>query len=118
MQPRACARSRRVYRPSRCARRAPPRLACHDVRYLHRGRLTRQRKHLVHRDPRPDRRIAQAGLANRFLHATGSKFSDVSQHRGETLFSLGYVLSFTGSDGAHGMTGDAVKLGRFDSRWQ
>jgi hypothetical protein len=34
--------------------------------------LTRQRKHLVHSDPGSDRCIAQAGLANRFLHASGA----------------------------------------------
>jgi hypothetical protein len=66
-------------------------------------RLTRQRKHLVRGDPGNDRSIAATSLANRFLHAAGPKFSDVSQHRGETLFPLGYVLSFTPPDGAHGM---------------
>jgi hypothetical protein len=86
-------------------------LGHHNVRYLQRWRLTRQRKHLVHSDPGSDRCITQAGLANRFLHATGSKFSDVSQHRGETLFSLGYCDGFSRSDRADGMSGDPVKLG-------
>src|SRR5439155_15222021 len=43
-----------------------------DVRYLQRWRLTRQRKNLVHGDPGPDRCVAQAGFANRFLHTTGA----------------------------------------------
>jgi hypothetical protein len=41
----------------------------YDVRYLQSWRLTRQRQHLVHSDPGSDRCIAQAGLANRLLHA-------------------------------------------------
>ena len=36
----------------------------HDVRYLQRWRLTRQRKHLVHGDSGSDRCIAQARFAN------------------------------------------------------
>jgi hypothetical protein len=73
--------------------------------------LTRQRKHLVHRDPGSDRCIAQPSFANRFLHASGSQFSDVSQHRGESLFSLGYCDSLSRSDRADGMSGDPVKFG-------
>ena len=87
----------------------------HNVRYLHRWRLTRQRKHLVHSDPGSDRCIAQAGFANRFLHAARSEFSHVSQHRGETLFSLGYVLSFTCSDGADSMLGKAKRFGNLQT---
>ena len=73
--------------------------------------MTRQRKHLVHRDPGSDRRIAQAGFADRRLHPARSEFSHVSQDRCESLFSFGYVLSFTVSDGPHGVSGYAVKLG-------
>jgi hypothetical protein len=74
-------------------------------------RLTRQRKHLVHSDSGPDRCITQAGLANLFPHPAGSKFSNVSQHRGETLFSLGYVLGFTRPDSADSMLGKAKRFG-------
>jgi hypothetical protein len=67
------------------------------------GILTRQREQLVHRNPGSDRCITQAGLSYRFLHATGSKFSNVSQHRGESLFSLGYCDGLSRSDYAHRM---------------
>jgi hypothetical protein len=88
---RAMASSRLLYRPTLFALS----LQRHDdVRYLERRRLTRQRKHFIHRDSGPDRRIAQAGLANSFLHALCSEFSHVSEHRSESLFSLGYALSF------------------------
>jgi hypothetical protein len=83
----------------------------HDVRYLHRWRLTRQCKHLVHGDPGSDRCITQTSLANRFLHSARSEFGDVGEHHGESLFSFGYVLSFTVSDGPHCVSGHAVKLG-------
>jgi hypothetical protein len=66
-----------------------------DIRYLQCWRLTTQPKHLVHGDPGSDRSIAQIGFADRILHATGAKFSDVGQHRGETLFSLGYRYSLS-----------------------
>src|SRR5262249_38471151 len=46
-----------------------------DVGYLHRGQLTRQRKHLVHSYSGSDRCIAQAGLTDSFLHALHSEFS-------------------------------------------
>jgi len=36
---------------------------------LHRWRLARQRKHLVHSDAGPDCGIAQPGFANRFGHS-------------------------------------------------
>ena len=63
-----------------------------DVRDLDSNRrLARQSKHLVRGDSRHDRRIAATNLANRFLHAACSEFSNVSEHRGETLFTLGYV---------------------------
>jgi hypothetical protein len=58
-------------------------------------RLTGQRKHLVRGDSGYNRRIAATNLANRFLHAASPEFSNVSQHRGESLFSFGYVLGFT-----------------------
>ena len=74
-----------------------------DVRYLQRRRLPRQREQLVHGNAGSDRCITQACLTNRFLHATGSKFSDVSQHRGESLFSLGYCDGLSRSDCAHRM---------------
>ena len=38
------------------------------------------------------------------LHAFRSEFSHVSQHCREILFPFGYVLSFTFSDGAHGVS--------------
>jgi len=56
-------------------------------------------------------RAAHAGLANGFLHALGSAFSGISQHCSESLFSFGYVLSFTVSDGTDSMRGNAVQPG-------
>jgi len=79
----------------------------HHNRDLHRRQLSSQRKHLVHRDTGSDRCIAQLGLPDRFLHA----FSHISQQRNKGLFSFGYILSFTMSDGGYGVRGYAVKLG-------
>ena len=79
-----------------------------DVRVRH---FTTQREHLVHSDPGSDRCIPQARLPYRFLHPGGSDFSDVSKHCSESLFSLGYSLSFTVSDGAHCVSGYTVNLG-------
>jgi len=44
-----------------------------------------------------------------------SKFSDISQHRGETLFSLGYVLSFAVSDSADNMLRKAKRFGNLQN---
>jgi hypothetical protein len=59
------------------------------------GVLTRQRQHLVHGDSSSDGAIAQLGFTNRFLYALCSEFSHVRERRCESLFSFGYVLSFT-----------------------
>ena len=69
------------------------------------------RKHLVRGDSGHDRRIAATDLANRFLHSAGPEVSNVGQYRGETLFTLGYVLSFTVSDGADSMLRKAKRFG-------
>jgi hypothetical protein len=45
----------------------------HNVRYLQRRRLTRQRKHLVYSDPRSDCGIAQARFANLLGHSLTAK---------------------------------------------
>ena len=83
-----------------------------DVRDLDSNRhLARQRKHLVRGDSGYDRRIAATNLANRFFHAACSEFSNVSQHRGETLFSFGYVLIFARSDSADSMLRKAKRFG-------
>ncbi len=83
----------------------------YHVRYLERWHLTRQRKHLVRSDPGYNCSIATTNLANRFLHAACSEFSNVSQDCGKTLFTLGYVLSFTRSDGADSVLGKAKRFG-------
>jgi hypothetical protein len=56
--------------------------------------LTRQREHLVHRDPGSDRCITQAGFANRFLHATGAQLGNVTQDPDDALFSCAYLRRF------------------------
>ena len=65
-----------------------------DVRYLNRCRLTGQRKHLIHSDPGPDRCVAQAGFANRFLHTTGAQLRNVREDPDDAPFSLAYLRSF------------------------
>jgi hypothetical protein len=77
--------------------------------------LTRQSKHLVRGDTGYNRRISATNLANSFLHAAGPEFSNVSQHRGETLFTLSYVLSFTRSDGADSMLRKAKRFGNLQN---
>jgi hypothetical protein len=67
--------------------------------------------HLIHRDAGSDGCIAQARLANRFFHASGTQLRNVSQQCSESLFSFGYVLSFTVSDGAHGVRRYAMQFG-------
>jgi hypothetical protein len=66
----------------------------HDIRYLKRWRLTRQRKHFVHSDPGSDRCIAQARFANRFLHATGAQLRNVREDPDDALFSGAYLRGF------------------------
>jgi hypothetical protein len=83
----------------------------HNVRYLHRWRLTRQRKHLVHSDPGPDRGIAQARFANLLGHSFTAKRGYVSQDGDQLLFSLGYLDSLACPDCAHRMLGDPVSFG-------
>jgi len=77
--------------------------------------LTGQREHRVRGDSRQDRRIAATNFANRFLHAAGPEFSNVSQHRGETLFTLGYVLSFAVADGVDSMLRKAKRFGNLQN---
>jgi hypothetical protein len=79
-----------------------------DVGYLHRWRLTRQRKHLVHSDPGSDRCITQAGFANRFLHASGAQLRNIAQDPDDAFFSDAYIRRFATLDSSDSLSGDVT----------
>src|SRR5262245_27507270 len=75
---------------------------------LQRCRLTDQREHLVHSDPGSDCCIAQAGLANRFLHSAGAQFCNITQDPDYALFSVAYLCSLALFDSPYGLPGDVI----------
>ena len=83
----------------------------HDVGYLQRWRLTRQRKHLVHGDPGSDRSIAQAGFANRFFHAFSAYGCHIREDGDQMFFSFCYALCLAFSDAHDGVIAHAVASG-------
>jgi hypothetical protein len=75
--------------------------------------LTRQGEHLVHRNPGSNRCIAQAGLADCFLHAAGAQLRNITQDYDDGLFSCAYLRGFATLDGPNGLSGDVTPFADF-----
>jgi hypothetical protein len=80
----------------------------HDVGYLHRWRLARQRKHLVNGNTGSDRCIAQPSFADRFLHATRAQLRNIAQDPDDAFFSDAYIRGFATFDSSDSLSGDVT----------